>query len=80
MQYRREKDIPPAILKNTVVIPRSNKELFKRIPALLDAASPTKLQSFNDAPYAKSYVTVMLSPQNVAYLYEKGGKYYAEKP
>lgn len=67
-------------VKNTVVIPRSNKELFKRIPALLDAASPTKMPSVNDAPDAKSYVTVMLSPQNVAYLYEKGGKYYAEKP
>lgn len=67
-------------VKNTVVIPRSNKELFKRIPALLDAASPTKMQSVNDAPDTKSYITVMLSPQNVVYLYEKGGKYYAEKP
>jgi len=67
-------------VKNTVVIPRRNKELFARIPALLDAASPTKRSSVNDAPDVKSYVTVMLSPQNVNYLYEKGGKYYTEKP
>jgi len=67
-------------VKNTILIPRSNKELFERISFLLAGASPSRKQSVNDSPDTKSYVRVMLSPQNIYYLYEKGGKYYAEKP
>ncbi|MCM1566665.1 MAG: hypothetical protein FNP40_15385 [Dehalobacter sp. 4CP] len=69
-----------AEVKNTVAIPQSNKELVERISTLLTDASPTKMQSINVVPDAKSYVKVILSPQNIYYLYEKGGKYYAEKP
>jgi|GEM_PF-2694368 len=69
-----------AEVKNTVTIPCSNKELVERISTLLAGASPTKMQRFNDVPDTKSYVKVVLSPQNIYYLYEKSGKYYAEKP
>lgn len=69
-----------AEVKNTVTIPQSNKELVERISTLLAGASPTRLQSINDVPDVKSYVTVILSPQTIYYLYEKSGKYYAERP
>lgn len=66
--------------KGAIVFPAGNREGQHELAAIFERLTPTARASVNDVPDVKVFILVTFPDMTKYYIYEKNGRYYAEKP